>query len=361
MILHVMDTDFTLRGEAARYTSLNITRERAGAGAFEVRMSAREAEAAGIALERIIFPVEYPERAAIIESVTRTEGTDEVAASGVMLAGLTRRRIALPGAAAEGTYGYDRIIADAESVMKHYAAGNMTAPEDAKRRMECVILEENAHRGMQAVPWSARYETLEQVLTEIAAYTDAGYDIVPNFNRKKLVFRYVPGRELAGTQGKRVTFSLGMGNAAKVAHRQDATREKTTAYVGGAGEDEKRDIYATGTQHSGIARREMFVDAGSAQGADELKYEGGRKLLENAAVSTLTCEAIDAGPLRYGTDWDIGDRVSVEGAGAAMYARITKVTESYDTGRPRTLTVTFGEPQKGIVQIIQSLRNARVR
>lgn len=361
MTLHVMDVDFTLQGEIVNPSSVSITREFAGNGAFCICVQEREAQRAGVRTGRVIFPVENPQHAGIIECITREEGSERVTISGVMLSGLLKRRIALPDTDSDATFGYDRIIADAESVMKHYVEKNITAPVDEKRAMPCMVLEENRHRGRSGIPWSARFEPLDQLLAQIGAYADAGYEIVPDFLQKKFVFRYLPGRDRSGTSGQRVTFSLGMGNTQTVTYCVDVSREKTTAYVGGAGEDENRAIYAVGMEKKGLERSEVFVDAGSAQGTDELSYEGGRALEEYGPDIFLRCAVLDAGPLRFGRDWDVGDLVNVEGAGAKTNSRITRVTETMEDGRSRALTVTLGSAPKGVVQVIRELKSARVR
>lgn len=360
MVLHVMDVDFTLRGEIAHFTSLCITRERAGAGSFSLCMHAREAEAAGAAIGRVIFPVAHPERAGIIERLTREEESGTVTLGGVMLAGLLERRLALPDAAdADGT---DSLCADAESVMRHYVDVNAVAPADERRRMACLMLEENGHRGPAQVRWRARYEPLGQVLGEIAAHTDTGYDVIPDFAQRRLVFRFRPGRDLTGgAGGVRVTFSLGMGNAQGVTRCADEGGTKSTVYVGGAGEGAARAIGVTGGGAQGLDRREIFADAGSAATAEELAYAGERTMEEYAAVDTLSCQVIDAGALRYGRDWDVGDLVNVQGAGATRQLRVTRVTQELETGRAGALTVVFGEAEKGVTAMVKRLQRAAVR
>lgn len=362
VIFHVMDMDFHLCGELAYFSSLYMTRERAGIGAFSVCMHARDADTAGIQIGRVLFPVDHPERMGLIERVTREEGTDTVTAGGTMLSGLVRRRIALPDAFGDDGSGYDSVLADAESVMQHYVSGNVSAPADERRKMACIVLEENQHRGAADVRWQARYEPLEQLLGEIAAYADAGFDIVPDFEKEKFVFRFVPGRDLTGNAGgARVTFSLGMGNAQGVTHTADVSGAKSTAYVGGAGEGAQRVIAVAGSEEAGLERREIFVDALAVADADALSREGERALQDYAAVDSLTCEVTDTGPLRYGRDWDVGDLVNVQGAGTVRQMRVTQVTESIETGRARALTVTFGMPEKGVTALIKRLRSAKIR
>lgn len=361
MTLHVMDADFTLLGEIVNYSSLRITRIWAGVGTFSLRVSVREGQGAGIAVGRILVPVEAPERSMLVRAITVTDGKQEMDVSGQTLSGYLTQRITLPPSASDTTFGYDRIIADAESVMKHYVANNVSSPEDVKRQMDCIVLEENMHRGQSAVPWSTRFEALDQVLKEIGTYADAGFDVIPDFAQRKFLFRYLPGRDLTGTDGSAVTFAVEIGSADSVAYKDDITKERTTAYIGGKGDDENRDIISVGTNVTGIERREMFSDAGSAEGADELYYEGGRKLADNVRAQSLTANVQNIPAMRYGVHWDLGDKVNVVSARAQMQARITQIQEAYEVGRAVVLTVTFGSPPRGIAEAVQALRNVKVR
>lgn len=361
MTIHVMDVNFSLIGEIVHYSSLRLNRLWAGVGSFTLQLPVREALRAGVAVGCVLVPTTHPERSMIVRSITRTDGAQNMEVSGQTLSGYLTQRITLPSASSDLSFGYDRIIADAESVMKHYVAGNVTAPEDAKRRMDFIQLEENQHRGKQAVPWSSRFDALDQTLKEIGLYADAGFDVIPDFTLRKFVFRYIAGRDLTGTEAAAVTFAVDMGSASSVAYKDDISKEKTTIYVGGKGEDEHRDILAVGTDAAGVGRHELFADAGSCEGADELRYEGERKLCDHVRLSTLSAQVVNTPAMQYGSDWDVGDLVNVLGAGVQMRSRITQVQEAYEAGRAIALTVTFGEPDGGITGMIGRIKNAKVR
>lgn len=359
--LHIIDESFVLHGVIAHYGSLQINRSHYGVGDFELHVHPGETGADALAIDRIIFPVGEPRKAMLIESVERRENTDDIAVSGRMLKGLTARRVCVPPASASATYGYDRFTGAAESVLHHYIANNITEPEDTKRRMGCVTRAEDRGRGIN-VPWEARFEPLDELLGDIAAYADMGWDIVPELGAKRFAFGAVPGRDFSqeNDDGRRVTFAVTLGNATVTAYTVNAKDERTTAYVGGSGEDENRIILAVGADAQGLARREMWVDAGSQEAAEDLQYEGTRKLSETKRQETITCEVIDAGPMRYGRDWDLGDLVTVTTASAQMSARIVEIAESYEKGGAERLSVTFGDPPRGIAQKMRSMTKKRV-
>ena len=361
MELHIIDERFQLQGIIARFTSLQMNRSHYGVGDFELHMHPKGIGADALQIDRILFPTGSPQKAMVIENIERRENRDDIVASGRMLKGLTARRICVPPESASATYGYDRITADAESVLHHYIANNITAPEDAKRQMPWVVCAQNEHRGPQ-IPWEARFDALDELLGDIAAYADMGWDIVLDFDKEKFVFAAAPGRDLSqgNNDGRRVTFAVTLRNASATAYKVITKDESTTAYVGGSGEDENRIILAVGTEAQGLARREMWVDAGSQEAAEDLQYEGTRRLKERKRLETITCEVEDAGPMRYERDWDLGDLVTVIASGAEMTARIVNISETYEQGGMQKLNVTFGDPPRGIVQKVRSMTKRRI-
>jgi len=362
--IHILDPSLTLLGEIADYKSLRLRRRFREVGDFELVLPIDHPMAQRLGRDQILSPVAEPHKAMLIEEITRTEGTDTLSVKGYTLSGLLRRRVCIPPDGGEGSFGYDRIISDAESVMRHYVENNVISPQSSARRMDCMALEaSNGHRGRANVPWSARFEQLDAVLTAIAAYCDAGYTVVPDFAVKKLVFTFLPGRDLTGTSdGKRVTFGVHMGNVAGTTVTENAQQMKNAAIVGGTGEDENRLILSVSPEEAqGIARREMFVDAGSLQTAEELAQEGERRLAEKGLASAIRAEVIKTPSCRYGQHWELGDLVTVAARGALMRARITQVQESHEAGRAVRLEVTFGDPAGGIEKVLRDRTRVAVR
>lgn len=362
-VLHILSLELELLGELADYKSLRIRRGFYEVGDFELTLPLEHAMAGKIARDRILCPVGAPHKAMLIEEIVRDEGADTLSVRGYTLSGLLRRRVCAPPDGGAESYGYDRITADAESLMRHYVENNVTAPQSSARTMACVALEtQNLHRGMADVPWSARFEQLDELLADIGAYCGAGYALVPDFARGKLVFTFLPGRERTGADGSHVIFGVHMGNVSGTTLSEAAQQAKNAAIAGGAGEDENRLILAVCPGgETGTERREMFVDAGSLEDPEELAREGARKLADKAVSESIRANVMDTPGCRYGEHWDLGDRVTVVARGAQMQARITQVQESHEAGRAVRLEVTFGSPAGGIERVIRQRTRPVVR
>lgn len=352
-----------LHAEIVQYTSLRIRRRHYETGEFELHIHPREVGAGALLKNRIIAPVGSSEKAMLIKKVVESEGADDLVVTGRTLDGLTKQRIAIPPASSDGTFGWDRITSDAESVLKHYAEVNMTAPSEAARHFDFMTLETNQHRGMPNLPWQARFDKLDELLGKIAKYADLGWDIVPDSTLKQFVFRVVPGRDLTknNTAGKRVVFSADLGNVSGSTYTDDLSGMCNVAYVGGAGEDEQRLILSVGEGAQGLDRAEMWVDAGSIDNAPDLIAEGHHKLKDHQPVQTLDGTVEPFGAMQYRRDWDLGDLVTVAARRRTMDVRITEIQEVYEPTKPLSLDVTFGDPQRGIVDVIKEIQQQSVR
>ena len=142
----VMDFDFTLLGEVPAPKSFMVRREFRGVGSFKLTV---QRDAGGLlARDRVIYRPDRPEQGWIIHRVSRSG--DTLTVDGTPLKGLAKRRICLPPLITGGAYnqfGYDLFTGDAESAYLHFAANNLTAPEDAARAIPRLVLDTNLHRG----------------------------------------------------------------------------------------------------------------------------------------------------------------------------------------------------------------------
>lgn len=251
-------------------------------------------------------------------------------------------------------FGWDSYIGPAESAVKHFVRNNLTAPEDTKRVMPGWTMTDDLGRGL-SLPWRARFDRLDEFLRTIGEATGVGYDLTPDFKNKIFRLDVLIGRDFS--QGaNQVVVSTDMGNAEMVTFQQTRTNTYTTAYAGGAGEDEERLILAIGSDQAGELRREMWVDAGSVDDADDLTLNAQNKLNDAAPAETLTAKVIDTGACRYERDWNVGDVVWVRRRGAFKASRILSVMESYERDKPRQLDVVFGA---GKITVTDVLRRSR--
>ena len=257
-------------------------------------------------------------------------------------------------------FGWDTVIAPAETAMKHFVNNNLINPEEKKRKIPGLILEPDKGIG-DALPWQARFDELDAVLYTIGEKTGMGFDVVADFTTKNFVFKTFLGEDL--TQGiRKVVFSVRNGNASAVTYREDETGSATTAYIGGAGSDENRLILSVGGETEGLDRREVFVDGGSVDDIDMLKLQGENKLEEKKQTQTLTAQVLDSGICRYERDYNVGDKVLVaDEEGRITASQILSVKETYELDRPRELEVTFGSSPVTFGKLFAGLRNTTIR
>lgn len=356
--LMVMDFQFQLLGELPQYTGLTIKREFWGVGSFRLTVKKGLPGAELLERDQLLYFPDAPEKTMLITKLTVKDGT--VTADGPMLKGVVKRRIALPPLTVAdgdpyGHFGWDVVICDAESAYLHYAANNLTDPEEERRKIPGMALGENKRRGA-TLPWQARFDKLEDLFRDIGEATGLGWDIRPDFRKRQMIFAAWEGADRT-TGTARCLLSPAVGNVGAVAVTDDAGAAVTTLYAGGAGEDENRLIMAYGGESEYLLRQEGFADCGSAD-ADMLELAGRRKL--SAPRLTMTAEVLDGGLCRYGRDYDVGDMVTVIGEGRRMDARLIAMEEVYEDGG-RKLKATFGDAPVTLTDMLRRNQQRTVR
>jgi len=354
--------DFEAKGEIAGYASLSITRRHYGVGEFQLVIPVDAPHTGELAIDRMLIPSEEPHKALLIESLVYEEAKAEITVRGCTLDGIVKRRLAVPPPTSESTFGWDRVIGDAETVVKHFAENNLTAPPDTKRAIHNLVIAPNQNLGIQ-MPGQARFEALDVLLKGLAEYADMGWTIMPDIQQKQLVFDVVPGRDLTvGNPGQtHVIISLGMGNTGEMTHTLDASTLRNTAYVGGQGEDEERLILSVGDGAEGLARRETWVDGGSLDFPDELITTGQRRLSQTEVKNTIQGAMQRHGVFQYGRDFDLGDRVTLLSQTGRLDARVIEAQEVYEKGKADAISLTFGDAPVTLASVIKGIQNQIVR
>lgn len=309
-------------------------------GGFKLTLNARAPCEGLLARDALLcFPGD-PARTLLCEKVTRTR--EKTTVDGWLLKGLVKRRVCVPPVSQAGAeyqnFGYDTFTGDGESALLHYAAANLTACEDSARVLPALELAANRRRGV-ALPWRARFDKLEDMLSDIAEATGLGWDIRPDIAGQRLVFGVYEGVDRT-TGTARVTLGERMGNASAATYTDDALQAVTACYAGGAGEDENRLILSSGGASAGLNRREAWQDASGVSDVPLLRLAAERKLL--APAQTLTVELVDGGLCRYGRDYDLGDLLTLRTDAYQANTRLVAMQETYEGGQ-RKLKATFGD------------------
>ena len=356
--LQMMDAAFENLGELAQYESVQMTRSYYGIGGTSITVDPRARNASVLVPGVIVFFSDTPDNAYLIEDISSHART-KMTVKGCMLKGLAKRRICVPpldaGARPYQDFGWDRFTGSAEGAYLHFADGNLVSPDDSARALPGLVLADNLDRGV-VLPWQARFDRLDTLFQTLGETTEIGWDIRLDLTNKQFIFQAWAGQDR--TQGNNLCLiSEENGNAADVTYKAIHSGSATTAYVGGTGEDEERFILSEGGGIQGLARRELWSEAGSLGDPALLTLYVQNKLTDNQSKITLTATLIDSGACRYRRDYDVGDKVLLSGRGYNTGVRITEITETHENGY-RTLSATFGNAPVNLGKLLTNRQSA---
>lgn len=383
--IYVFDPDTAeYLGEVDAYTSCVLERSWQGVGDCQIVMDTRCAGAELLQVGRVITIGNAWHKAAILtaERLDGARGSHRRTLTGVELKGIARLRITVPPTAQEDpdALGYDRVIGAGETVLRHYADRHMVTPSSEYRKIPLLELEPAADppRGKET-PWQTRYENLQDVLSDIAEYCDIGWNVAMDYPNRRWLLTVSAGRDLTvGRDGAEtfVAFEEDFRNLTTSSYTYDRGGYTNALYLGGAGEDENRLVIVryVDEEHelleeplSGLARAEEMIDVGNVELPDEAEYEGLHKYVSSfSPLRTLTAQISPAGPFVYETDWDLGDKVTVQvrdaavGLSVRMDARVLTVEETYERGG-QSLRVTLGKEEPTIGQALRQAQRQTVR
>ncbi len=363
------------------YTSLIMERQHFDIGKFSLTLPVSATDADTLEDDRIICLGQSGARAGIVQRIEqdRERGPKFVKIEGRMLKGLAHRRIIVPPTATEDpeALGWDRTNGTAEEVYRHYVSRHIVSPTDVNRALPGVVLDDLAAppRGI-STPWQCQHdERLEDVLPEIGAWTDMGWDMRFDVRTKQIVFVCVPGRDL--TQGNAegnspVIFSEGFGNIVNTRVLLDKSEFVNSPYLGGAGEDENQLVLAAYVDDAGqqIAepltgwdRREGWISVGNETDPAALITGGLQKLHDGwRYIRGLEATVTPTGAFSYGVDWDVGDKVTaivdVLGKRLRFDARVTMAREVYERAGSK-IEVVLGSEALKLTDRITELRKRK--
>lgn len=288
--------------------------------------------------------------------------------TGKQLKGILDGRLTVPDIIAETlTYGYDRYplpanpTIAAETVFKYYVNKHAVNPEDPKRIIPNLSIAPDISRG-DSIRWSSRFEPLSTVFQSMGESTGIGYEISVDIINHQFIFDIVPGVDHSTSSADPVVFSTDFGNIETTKYSIDTSPEYTVGYAGGAGDGEERLIQAIyiGDPPSGFDRRETWLDCGSLDTVADLTYEANYKMQSLIRTETLSGEIAISGPFLLGTNFNLGDIVTVQSRrlGLEKDIRITEITESYEKGK-KSIRLTFGKRKKKISDEIRKTEARR--
>lgn len=348
--IRIYDHDLNWVGVCATAESVRFERELYGAGIFEIHVHPDKTGANELVTRgNIIVVNNKPELSGIIRNFSVTESRDKVEfiIFGETCAGLLQQRIIVPPTQAQNpaALGWDRFTGNAESVIKHYVSSQAVSPLDPNRTMPILTIAGNQNRG-QMIEWQARYSTLLEEIINISKFIDAGFIVTADVAGKRLLFDTIFGTDRSKNQDivSPVSFNMEYQNVADYSYSEDYTTFATTGYVGGAGENENRQIILLGQEETGLKRFESFIDCSNAKDAKELQTLGQQKLSELSPVKNVEASALPRA-YTFNKDYFLGDLVTlyISRIGLEISTPVTSVSEVWERQGGHMTEIRFGE------------------
>ncbi len=203
-------------------------------------------------------------------------------------------------------------------------------------------------RGLSARIKSQRtYPTifdLSKIWCDTAGY---GFRLIHDKAAHKLLYDVY-----AGVDRTNIKFAENYGNLSNLTRLISETSYKTIAYVGGGGEGADRVFVTAGDDTlTGLARREMYVDARDLQQEEGQTVEEYRELLVNRGLEALEENSrnveisFDISSQDFGKTFFLGDRITcvLPEYGAAVNVRIAEYKKIYENNTER-VELTLGNP-----------------
>jgi hypothetical protein len=240
------------------------------------------------------------------------------------------------------TESHDNRVGFAESVMKDYVSSNIGPAATVARKVSNLTIESDLERGDNVFA-SARFDVLQELLYSLATPSGLGYtmkqiDTDLEFQVYEPLDRTATVRmDIANNQLTRTEYNYG-------------SPKLTRAIVGGAGEAVER-LFLEATTTDSISaenlwgrRIESFIDNRGSEEADELNQKALEKLTEDGiTIVNFSVSPTDDSNMRYGFDWNLGDKVTVVVDETETEAVVTEVGISIQSDGVR-VGATVGNP-----------------
>ncbi|MEE6450536.1 siphovirus ReqiPepy6 Gp37-like family protein [Gottfriedia acidiceleris] len=200
---------------------------------------------------------------------------------------------------------YDIRKGKAETIMKAYLNANIGVNARSDRKIE-ITTEADAGLGT-IITGRARFQTLLELFTSLALIGgDLGFRIVQVNNALQFQV-YQPSNKT-----NIAVFSPGLGNLLGFEYSTEDPEVNYTI-VGGIGEGKSRTILEKGDYYSitNYGRIEEFLDRRDIDDNTELAQAMDEELSSKSRKIKLSITPIDTDSLSFGTDYNVGDKVSI--------------------------------------------------
>ncbi len=360
--LRIISPQFELLGEIDNYESLQFTRRHYRSGEFELHINVNKNLTETLAEDNLIMLGSDTKKVGIIRHSEVSLGQDGTKSETLIVKGYTLKSILMRRIVQVDSSGYYRNSGKVETIMKDLVNKNCITPVEPDRIIANFINATDQMRGGEGVA-QYRYDNLADALEDMSNFYDIGWDVNLDITNSKFVFDVIPGKNLTAAQEvlPPVIFSTDFDNILGQNYINSGISFKNVAYAGGKGDEELRLIQKIGTA-SGLQRHEVFLDCSSSENVDELIANGTKSLSDLGKVISYSADIIPNNSFKYGIDYDLGDRVTVQSKkwGVQLDTRIIELKEIYEPSGFK-LEATFGNEVPTIQGKIKKLNKKIIR
>ncbi len=341
--LYVYNGTRQLIGIVESFEYLRWTRRYARCGAFEMKAIAIPENLELLRTGNYLWKSDDEEIGVIEQMELEQADRETVKVSGRFATSFLARRI---------VWGTETLSGDLSACVAQLITQHLITPADSSRKMAGIAFSSPA-MGTQ-VNTQVSYKNLMDTITGLCEASDQGIKTVFSPGEGLLTVSLYTG---AASQA---VFSYEYENLTEQSYIHSNLGYANTALIGGEGEGASR-VMAAITGGTGEARREVFVDAKDLRQEDfgagyenALLFRGQSKLSTLSVLSAFDAEVNPHGNLRYKTDFNLGQVVTVLSRkwGLTLTTRITEVNETYDEGG-LSLGMVFG---KGALTLMDKLK-----
>jgi hypothetical protein len=266
------------------------------------------------------------------------------------------RRIAYPSPGAtfpaEGTAFNQAAYQDSRTGTGESVAKAFVNAANARLPIPHLTVATSLGRGT-SVTFAARMHQLLWMVFISCTYSGLGFD-VKQINGQLVFDVYVP-------QEQPVRLSKQLGNLTSFKYRTLAPKV-TDAIAGGTGEGTARDFMQKSAADGGWGTYEAFLDASDADTDAILLARLNAFLTEGAATAGFSLVPRDTQAMRFGRDYNLGDRVRVEGSNGFILAdtvRQVDITHSVENGVVITPGIGYTESTEPTAAIYRTYKRFR--
>lgn len=339
------------------FTDLIWTRKWQGCGDFLIKVPATEEYVEFFKRGNFISRNDDDE-IGIIENITVTNNLTEgktITATGRFAKSILDRRLIyrLTGKQNQPT----TIAGNVENAVCTLVNNNIINAVDVNRNIDFIKLDLYKGHSQTIVDESGNESTKQTSYSNLLTYTD---DILYEYNLssrmrlgtdKNLYYEVIGGTDRSrGSGNNPVIFSYEFDNINNAIFSEDGTNEKTTALIGGSGQDLNRFYTLYNASVSGMERKEVFIDASSIskeytddnnvqQTYTDAEYKpllisyAQQNIAPMAVIFAFNGEVdVNGNVYEYKRDFNLGDIVTFSDNGIDLSVRIETITEVQDSG-----------------------------